>query len=107
VAEAIAAVDPTLRATVGQTSGHIQGHLDQLERKAVQALKRREAETRQQTRHVREALMPGGKPQERVFPVLPFLARYGPRLLDTIRTAIDGPGWEHQLVTLRTDSEGR
>ncbi len=105
VAEAIAAVDPTLRATVGQTSGHIQGHLDQLERKAVQALKRREAETRQQAQRVREALMPGGKPQERVFPVLPFLARYGPRLIDTIRTAIDGPGWEHQLVTLRTDSD--
>ncbi|MFI5340109.1 MAG: bacillithiol biosynthesis cysteine-adding enzyme BshC [Candidatus Methylomirabilales bacterium] len=106
VAEAIAAVDPTLRATAGQTSGHIQGHLDQLERKAVQALKRREAETRQQVQRVREALMPGGKPQERVFPVLPFLARYGPRLIDTIRAAIDGPGWEHQLVPLRSDSEG-
>ncbi len=109
VSEAIAAVDPTLRATVGQTSGHIQGHLGQLERKAVQALKRREAETRQQVQRVREALMPGGKPQERVFPVLPFLARYGPRLLEAIRAAIDGPGWEHQLVMLRTDSdsEGR
>ena len=105
VAEAIAVVDPTLRATAGQTSGHIQGHLDQLERKAVQALKRREAETRQQVQRVREALMPGGKPQERVFPVLPFLARYGPNLLDTLRTAIDGPGWEHQLVTLKADSD--
>ena len=100
VGEAIAAVDPTLRATAGQTSGHIQGHLDQLERKAVQALKRREAETRQQVQRVREALMPGGKAQERVFPALPFLARYGPTLLGTIQAAIDGPGWEHQLLTL-------
>ncbi len=106
VAEAIAAVDPTLRATVGQTSGHIQGHLDQLERKAVQALKRREAETRQQIQRVREALMPGGKPQERVFSALPFLARYGPKVLDILHAAIDGPGWEHQLVTLKTDSDG-
>jgi uncharacterized protein YllA (UPF0747 family) len=105
VSEAIAAVDPTLRATAGQTSGHIQGHLDQLERKAVQALKRREAETRQQIQRVREALMPGGKLQERVFPLLPFLARYGPSLLDAIQAAINGPGWEHQLVTLRTDSD--
>jgi bacillithiol biosynthesis cysteine-adding enzyme BshC len=102
VGEAIAAVDPTLRATVGQTSGHIQGHLDQLERKAVQALKRRESETRQQIQRVREALMPGGRPQERVLPLLPFLARYGPAVLETIRTAIDGPGWEHQLVELST-----
>jgi bacillithiol biosynthesis cysteine-adding enzyme BshC len=105
VGEAIAAVDPTLRATVGQTSGHIQGHLDQLERKAVQALKRREAEARQQLQRVREALMPGGKPQERILPLLPFLARYGPGVLDTIRAAVDGPGWDHHLVELRTDRD--
>jgi len=105
VGEAIAAVDPTLRATVGQASGHIQGHLDQLERKAVQALKRREAETRQQVQRVREALMPGGKPQERVLPLLPFLARYGPAVLERIRSAIDGPGWDHQLLELRTDRD--
>ena len=106
VAEAITSVDPTLRATAGQTSGHIQGHLDQLERKAVQALKRREAETRQQVQRVREALMPGGKPQERVFSALPFLARYGSKVLDILQAVIDGPGWEHQLVTLKTDSDG-
>lgn len=105
VAEVIASVDPTLRATVGQTAGHVQGHLDQLERKAVQALKRRETETRQQVQRVREALMPGGKPQERVLPLLPFLVRYGPALLETLRTAIDGPGWDHQMVPLGTDSD--
>jgi uncharacterized protein YllA (UPF0747 family) len=100
VGEAIAAVDPTLKATVGQTAGHIKGHLDQLERKAIQALKRREAETRQQVQRVREALMPGGRPQERVFPVLPYLAKYGPGVIQTVRNAIDGPGWEHTLLTL-------
>ena len=105
VGEAIAAVDPTLKATVGQTAGHIKGHLDQLERKAVQALKRREAETRQQVQRVREALMPGGRPQERVFAILPYLAKCGPGVIQTVRNAIDGPGWEHRLVTLSTDSD--
>ncbi len=100
VAEAIAAVDPTLRATVGQSAGHIKGHLDQLERKAVQALKRREAETRQQIQRVRQYLMPGGKPQERVFPLLPFLARYGPGLLESLRAGIAGPGWQHGVLML-------
>jgi hypothetical protein len=51
--------------------------------------------------------MPGGKPQERIFPLLPFLARYGPAVIEVIRAAIDGPGWEHRLVELRTDSERR
>ncbi len=100
VAEAIAAVDPTLRATAGQSAGHIKGHLDQLERKAVQALKRREAEMRQQIQRVRQLLMPGGKSQERVFPALPFLAKYGPGLVETLRSAIGGPGWEHRVLTL-------
>jgi bacillithiol biosynthesis cysteine-adding enzyme BshC len=100
VGEAVAAVDPTLRATVGQTAGHIRGHLDQLERKAVQALKRREADTRQQVLRLCQALMPGGRLQERVFPALPYLAKYGPALLETLRQTIDGPGWDHRLVSL-------
>ena len=105
VGESVAAVDPTLKATVGQTSGHIKGHLDQLERKAVQALKRREADTRQQLQRLREALMPGGRLQERVYPALPYLLKYGPRFIQTLRAQIDGPGWEHQLMTINVDGE--
>ena len=104
VGDAVAAVDPTLRATAGQTSGHIKGHLDQLERKAVQALKRREADTGQQLQRLRDALMPGGKLQERVYPVLPYLAKYGVDLIRWLREKIDGPGWEHQLVTIPGDA---
>ena len=102
VGEAVAAVDPTLRATAGQTGGHVKGHLDQLEKKAVQALKRREADTVQQLQRLREALMPGGKLQERVYPVIPFLAKFGPGLVSSLRERIDGPGWDHRLVTLPT-----
>jgi uncharacterized protein YllA (UPF0747 family) len=95
VGSAVAAVDPTLRATAGQTSGHIKGHLDQLEKKAIQALKRREADTGQQLQRLREALMPGGKLQERVYPFLPYLAKYGPALVRELRDRADGPGWTH------------
>jgi len=105
VGEAVAAVDPTLRATAGQTGGHIKGHLDQLEKKAVQAMKRREADTTQQLQRLRDALMPGGKLQERVYPVLPYLAKYGPQLVGSLRHQIAGPGWEHQLVTIPGDSQ--
>jgi bacillithiol biosynthesis cysteine-adding enzyme BshC len=100
VGEAVAAVDPTLRATVGQSAGHIKGHLDQLQKKAVQALKRREEETRKQVQRVREALMPGGRPQERVLPALPYLARHGHAFLDAVHATIAGPGWTHQLLRL-------
>ena len=105
VGDAIAAVDPTLRATVGQTAGHLKGHLEQLEKKAVQAVKRRETETRQQLTRLRQALMPAGKPQERVFPSLPFLARYGPSLLDLVRRHLDGPGWTHGVIRLGEETQ--
>ena len=104
VGQTVAAVDPTLRATVGQTAGHVKGHLDQLERKAVQALKRREDETRKQVQRVREALMPGGRPQERVFPALPYLAKYGSAALLAVERAVDGPGWDHLLLPLRPEA---
>lgn len=104
VGEAVAAVDPTLKATAGQTSGHIKGHLDQLEKKAVQALKRREADTGQQLQRLRDALMPGGKLQERVYSLLPYLAKYGCALVQTLREQISGPGWSHPLVTIPGDA---
>ncbi len=104
VGEAVAAVDPTLKATAGQTGGHIKGHLDQLEKKAVQALKRREADTGQQLQRLRDALMPGGKLQERVYPLLPYLAKYGFGLVRTLRDQIAGPGWAHQLVPIPGDA---
>lgn len=104
IGEAVAAVDPTLKATAGQTSGHIKGHLDQLEKKAVQALKRREADTRQQLQRVRDALMPGGKLQERVYPLIPYLAKYGFGLVGTLQAQIAGPGWTHRLVPIPSDT---
>jgi uncharacterized protein YllA (UPF0747 family) len=100
----VAAVDPTLKATAGQAGGHIKGHLDQLAKKAVQALKRREADTGQQLQRLREALMPGGKLQERVYPSLPYLAKYGFALVRTLREQIAGPGWAHQLVPIPSDA---
>jgi bacillithiol biosynthesis cysteine-adding enzyme BshC len=104
VADAVAAVDPTLRATAGQTSGHLKGHLDQLERKAVQALKRRETDIGQQLSRLRDALMPNGKLQERVYPILPYLAKYGPALIRELRDHMTGPGWEHQLMAIASES---
>jgi bacillithiol biosynthesis cysteine-adding enzyme BshC len=100
VGAAVAALDPTLKATAGQTAGHIKGHLDQLAKKAVQALKRREADTTQQLQRLRGALMPGGKLQERVYPALPYLVKYGFEFVGTLRERITGPGWTHQLASI-------
>ena len=59
-----------------------------IEKKLVQHLKRRqETELGQLARARTARRCPNGKPQERVLTVAPFLARYGPDLLQRARAA--------------------
>ena len=70
-----------------------------IEKKLVQHLKRRQETELGQLARARTAVMPDGKPQERVLTVAPFLARYGPGLLTELtdafeawyRGALEGP----------------
>lgn len=100
-------IDPTLKGPATQAAGHARHQIDGLERKAIQALKRRHEDLRAQVHRVREHLMPGGRPQERVLCLLPFLVKYGRGLLDTLRAAAADPGWTHRLVRLGPAPAGR
>ena len=55
----------------------------------MQHLKRRQETELGQLGRARTAVMPGGKPQERVLTVAPFLARYGPGLLAELTDAFE------------------
>ena len=59
------------------------------EKKLVQHLKRRQETEVSQLGRVRTAVLPGGKPQERVLTVAPFLARHGPQLLSALTDEIE------------------
>jgi len=75
---AAAEIDPTLvRPT------------QDIEKKLVQHLKRRQETELGQLTKARTAVMPGAKPQERVLTVAPFLARYGPALLAELADAFE------------------
>jgi len=92
-------IDPTLaRPTQGARQQALAATQD-LEKKLVQHLKRRQETELGQLARARTAVAPGGKPQERVVTVAPFLARYGPGLLEELagafeewyRRALEGP----------------
>jgi bacillithiol biosynthesis cysteine-adding enzyme BshC len=55
--------------------------------KILSHLKRKEEERMGQIRRARGALLPSGRPQERVFTVAPFLAQYGPGVLAEVAQA--------------------
>jgi bacillithiol biosynthesis cysteine-adding enzyme BshC len=82
-------IDPTLVRPV-QSARHqaLSGSQD-IEKKLVQHLKRRQETELGQIARARTAVLPGGKPQERVLTLAPFLARYGPALLNDLRDAIE------------------
>jgi bacillithiol synthase len=83
-------IDPTLvRPIQGARHQALAGAQD-VEKKLVQHLKRRQETELGQIGRARTAVLPGGKPQERVLTVAPFLARYGPALVDDLRDAIEG-----------------
>lgn len=97
--EALAAeVDPTLLRPIQGLRSRALGGVDKAETKMVQHLKRRFDTETTQIQRARTALLPGGRPQERVLTVAPFLARYGhgllPMLLDEMvawyRAALEG-----------------
>ena len=88
-------IDPTLaRPTQAARQQALAGTQD-IEKKLVQHLKRRQETELGQLARVRTAVAPNGKPQERVLTVAPFLARYGPDLLAQLTDAFEawtGPG---------------
>jgi bacillithiol biosynthesis cysteine-adding enzyme BshC len=86
---AAAEIDPTLvRPTQAVRQQALTGTQD-IEKKLVQHLKKRQETELGQLARARTAVVPGGKPQERVLTVAPFLARYGPGLLGELTEAFE------------------
>jgi uncharacterized protein YllA (UPF0747 family) len=81
-------VDPTLKRPVEAARQHAQSESQDLEKRIVAHLKRRQETELVQIERARNAVFPDGKPQERVFGIAPFLARYGPGLLEQLAESV-------------------
>jgi uncharacterized protein YllA (UPF0747 family) len=78
---AAGSIDPTLERPVQGAQQQALAGAQDVERKLFQHLKRRQETELSQLTRARTVVFPGGKPQERVLTVAPFLARHGPGLL--------------------------
>jgi uncharacterized protein YllA (UPF0747 family) len=74
----------------------IQHRVSRLERRYAAGVKRRELQMMQDVATAAAALYPNGKPQERVLNFLPFLARYGTPLIETMRS--EAAEYAHSLI---------
>jgi uncharacterized protein YllA (UPF0747 family) len=82
-------IDPTLARPTQTARQQALGGTQDIEKKLVHHLKRRQETELGQLARARTAILPTGKPQERVLTVAPFLARYGPELLRDLTGAFE------------------
>jgi bacillithiol biosynthesis cysteine-adding enzyme BshC len=82
-------IDPTLVRPVQSARHQALSGTQDVEKKLVQHLKRRQETELGQIARARTAVHPAGKPQERVLTVAPFMARYGPALVADLSEAIE------------------
>ena len=82
-------IDPTLARPIQGARHQALAGTQEVEKKLVQHLKRRQETELGQIARARGSVLPGNKPQERVLTVAPFLARYGPALISDLGAQIE------------------
>ena len=81
-------LDPTLERTVLSARNAALAGTNDIEKKLVASIKRTQGTLLSQLTRARNALLPGGKPQERVLTIASFLARYGGTVVDEIAAEV-------------------
>jgi len=87
VLEAALALEKTLERPIETARNQALHAADEMEKRLVAAVKRRNETALQQLARTRTALFPGGEPQERVLTAASYLARYGRELLPVLDAA--------------------
>jgi bacillithiol biosynthesis cysteine-adding enzyme BshC len=89
LARSAATIDPTIEKPVLNARTQALAGTQDVEKRLVHHLKKRQETELSQITRARSAVLPGGKPQERVLTPAPFIARYGPSLLTELLTEIE------------------
>ena len=93
----IAAFEPTLGEAAGQTQGKIRQQLEFLDRKVRQAAKKQDEIAQRQLQKSVDHLYPGGRLQERIYNIVPFLMKYGFSFLDRLDRSFEIGALDHQV----------
>jgi uncharacterized protein YllA (UPF0747 family) len=89
LAQSAVHIDPTLARPVEGTRNQALAGLNDIEKKLIQHLKRRQEIELGQLAKARALVLPDNQPQERVLTAAPFLARYGPALIAELSDAVE------------------
>ncbi|MGC8881602.1 MAG: bacillithiol biosynthesis protein BshC [Bryobacteraceae bacterium] len=90
--------DPSLASALDLSRAKILYQLAKIRRKAERVALRRQSDAEQQARHAFRLVTPERRLQERYYSFLPFLARYGLRLVDDLLAAVDPLCPAHEIL---------
>lgn len=99
-AEALEDFDPTLAASFRHSSRKIEYQLDKLRSKVLREALRRSDIARRHAARLADALFPNEHLQERLYGVLPMLAKFGWPLIERVESAIEPGSGDHRILAI-------
>ncbi len=103
IKQEINAFDPSLKDTVDRTMRKILQQFQYLEKKTIQASKKRNQIVTEQLYKAKNNLFPNHPQQERIFNIVPYIIKYEYRLIDTLYQAFEINNHDHLIVKLTPD----
>jgi len=98
-------IDPSLERTWSQTVHNAIRNVDKLQERAAKARMSQLGFSKQALRSLRNALLPRGRLQERVFPLPHFINRHGMRFINELFVAGALQDFAHHVLILEGDAE--
>ena len=98
--EELAAFDPTLGQALDNAAKKILYQFGKVRSKAEREGFRRDARAQGDATYLAHLVWPERRPQERLYSVLSFYARYGPSFVDSVRATVQPDCHDHQFLTL-------
>jgi bacillithiol biosynthesis cysteine-adding enzyme BshC len=96
----VVAVDPTLASPMESLEAALLGHVKAIEKKVMQAYRRKNQQIVGKVSHLRSFLIPSGALQERTLSLLSFTARFGPDVVDKLTARLKPDALAHQVISL-------
>lgn len=99
----VALLDPSLERSWEGTRAASLRAVDRLESRALRAASAKHGLSAGTFQRLRNAILPRGRPQERVFPLPYFINRHGPRFVERLFSAGELDNFSHCVVTWEDD----
>jgi uncharacterized protein YllA (UPF0747 family) len=96
----VSTFDPTLAAALAKSRAKIEYQLEKMDHKVARETLRRDRRAMEESHYLAGLLFPNKHLQERLYTILPFLAKHGFELIDTIYDNIELDCPDHRVLAI-------